>query len=68
MIFTMIRNIGRFKAASDLMIIRNKREGSGIHARNGQQSDLDKNGSTETRRGLKFKRNCKRIDTTQKFY
>lgn len=50
-IFTMIRNIGKFKPESDMMIIVNKREGPGNHARNNQESDLDKNGSTETRKG-----------------
>lgn len=50
-IFTMIKNIGRFKPESDMKIIVNKREGPGNHARNNQESDLDKNGSTETRKG-----------------
>lgn len=43
-----VRKLARFKPESDIMIIVNKREDLGNHARNEQESDPDKNGSLET--------------------
>lgn len=43
-----IRDMGRFKPESDIMIIVNKREDPGNHMRKEQESDQDKNGSLET--------------------
>lgn len=43
-----VRNMGKVKPDSGIMIIVNKREGPGNHAGNEQESDPDKHRSMET--------------------